>query len=150
MLSGHGVHQWELWWCSWCGFFETMTCYTMTLCPARNSTINACVTGKLGTPRAMQACYQEPASLTLCFPLCSPRLLRRTASLSAILLLHPLGSLRQHIPMYPNLRAQSQPSTCSNPAVGALLRVQTVRLLLRWIVMDCDGLRWIAMECDGV
>ena len=115
------------------------------------------VTGKLGTPRAMQACYlQEPASLTLCFPLCAA-----LVSFAAILILRlrPLGSLHQHISKYPSLehRASRAPArtqllqldsshaACSNGAPAAAMDGDG----LRWSVMECDGLPWSVMECDG-
>ena len=87
----------------------------------------------------MQACYPEPASLTLCFPLCAA-----LVSFAAILILRlrPLGSLHQHISKYPSLehRASRAPARTQLLAgFRAMLRVQTVRLLLPWMVMDCDG-----------
>ena len=91
----------------------------------------------------MQACYQEPASLTLCFPLCTA-----LVSFAAILILRPLGSLHQHIPKYPSLEHGASRA----PARTQLLQLDSSHAARSngapAAAMYCDGLRWSVMEYD--
>ena len=137
------------------GFYETLNCYTMTLCHARNSRLPSTVVPRYA-PSAMLSGAQQPAlSLTLCSPLRSPCLLRSFSDAVNVPLLHPRG-LHRSASTQPlsSLRVRTVAAARSNGEPATAMDCDGLRWIVRWIARWIAGwiarwiARWIEMDCE--